>query len=272
MNDSKLGGGSTAGGGFSTHFSRPFYQQKALTGYLARVDNTSIAPNPGYNRLGRGYPDVAVVSVNYLVVMDDNTLIFSGTSASTPVVGGMISLVNAARFNAGLSAVGWFNPTLYSYYQSFTRDVTSGNNKCTCCSPNPICCSEGYTATTGWDPASGFGSIDVGLLLKFMMPADYVFPTENPTTAPTNIPTLMPSFRPSVSPSFQPTSSPTKVPSIKPTSNPSAIPTVTPFSSPTKKPSATPTVLSTQVPTAVPTAMPTRRLRPILRPTFKPTA
>ena len=148
MNDSKLGGESTAGGGFSTHFSRPstYYQQKLLTGYLARVDNTSIAPYPGYNRLGRGYPDVAVVAVNYLVVMNDNTLIFGGTSASTPVVGGMISLVNAARFNAGLSAVGWFNPTLYSYYQSFTRDVTFGNNKCTCCSPDPTCCSEGYTA------------------------------------------------------------------------------------------------------------------------------
>ena len=83
MNDSKLGGGSTAGGGFSTHFSRPFYQEEALTGYLARVNNTSIAPHTGYNRLGRGYPDVAVVAVNYLVVMNDNTLIFGGTSAST---------------------------------------------------------------------------------------------------------------------------------------------------------------------------------------------
>ena len=86
----------------------------------------------GYNAAGRGYPDISVAGTNYLVVIGGYYYSISGTSASAPVVAGMISLVNAARLALNKPAIGWLNPTLYTYYksQSYIRDVTSGKNNC----------------------------------------------------------------------------------------------------------------------------------------------
>ncbi len=88
----------------------------------------------------------------------------SGASASSPVVTGMISLVNSARRAAGNSTVGWLNPALYSLYPAFVNDVTSGDNKCL--SEGATCCSQGFYATTGWDPVTGLGSVDFARFLR----------------------------------------------------------------------------------------------------------
>ena len=50
---------------------------------------------------------------------------------------------------AGHSTLGFAGPHLYSAPTSIYHDVTSGSNG-------------GESATTGWDLASGFGSIIVG--------------------------------------------------------------------------------------------------------------
>ncbi len=44
---------------------------------------------------------------------------------------GMLSLVNSQRVAAGKSTLGWVNPLLYKYYDSFTNDITEGDkNNC----------------------------------------------------------------------------------------------------------------------------------------------
>ena len=126
-----MGGVSTSGGGFSNRFSTPSYQKNAVANYFALVNNTPYSPVPGYAINGRGYPDLAISGASYIVTIGGEFLAFGGTSASTPGVAGIISLVNTARLTAGKSPVGWFNPVLYNYHDRFVKDVTSGNNRCT---------------------------------------------------------------------------------------------------------------------------------------------
>lgn len=152
---SNEGGVITTGGGFSTLFEQPSYQSSAVSGYFA---NLSEQPVDGYDASNRGYPDVSMLGYNYEVVIAGNTYAVSGTSASAPVFAGVISLINAARLDAGKSALGFLNPTLYSSeLTSSYNDVTEGHNKCTA---GRVCCDEGFEATQGWDPLTGFGSVD----------------------------------------------------------------------------------------------------------------
>jgi tripeptidyl-peptidase-1 len=86
----------------------------------------------------------------------------SGTSASAPVVAGMITLANAARLTAGKSSLGFLNPALYGNGAAVANDITSGRNNC-CAGQNiynVVCCPHGYTAFKGWDPVTGFGSLN----------------------------------------------------------------------------------------------------------------
>lgn len=78
----------------------------------------------------------------------------SGTSASSPVVAGIFSLVNSARLAAGKSSLGWVNPALYAIKDGYI-DITSGNNRCA--AQGEVCCTQGFNATAGWDPTTGLG-------------------------------------------------------------------------------------------------------------------
>ena len=51
----------------------------------------------GYNTKGRGYPDVALIGHLYPIVNSGEVQYKDGTSASTPVMAGILSLVNAER-------------------------------------------------------------------------------------------------------------------------------------------------------------------------------
>merc|ERR1711879_433418 len=81
----------------------------------------------------------------------------SGTSASSPVVAAMASLVNAKLSANGGTSLGFINPTLYKAGSGSFNSITSGNNMCTA---STTCCSQGFTATAGWDPVTGWGSVD----------------------------------------------------------------------------------------------------------------
>lgn len=154
----------------------------------------------------------------------------SGTSASAPAVAGMFSLINAARIAEGKTSLGWLNPTLYSYYRAFTKDITSGKNNCGVGVSK--CCSQGFYATPGWDPATGLGSLNF-LAMKTLI---------------TNLGSTI-------------KSSPTAIPTRRPTTSPTVSSTVTPTKSPTKSRSATPTksptttyhMSSTKIVTSLPT-------------------
>merc|ERR1711862_517449 len=94
------------GGGFSNHFPAPAYQKAAVEKYLSDAKASGVLPTASnWNATGRGYPDVSAlggqqnpycVSVS-LIGFLPSMLGVAGTSASCPVVGGMISRLNAAR-------------------------------------------------------------------------------------------------------------------------------------------------------------------------------
>ena len=165
---SNEGGVITTGGGFSTYNPTPSWQQDAVDSYFSGLSSSN-TPTSGYNPNGRGYPDISMIGVKYQVVVQGKMKSVYGTSASSPVVAALVSLVNAARSANNQSAVGFINPTLYAYgmpntlgvngtnFQPF-NDVTEGYNKCTAGS-NPVCCDSGFYATSGWDPVTGFGSV-----------------------------------------------------------------------------------------------------------------
>lgn len=105
---------------------------------------------------------------SYQVVFGNYIITIYGTSASAPVFAGLVSLVNAIRSAEGRPPIGFLNPTLYlagmnKSQESRFIDIVSGSNNC--CgysgsdSSQATCCASGFSAGTGWDPVSGWGSI-----------------------------------------------------------------------------------------------------------------
>lgn len=255
-----LGARITSGGGFSNFITRPSYQDTAVTAYFA---SGVTAPVSGYSATGRGIPDVSLAGRNYQTVIGGGSYVSDGTSCSTPAVAGMVSLINAARKNIGLPTVGFLNPTLYASGGSFANDITSGHNKC----GMSACCPQGFYASTGWDPVTGFGSVNFTMLYNLLIPSASSSPTTSPTTM---LPSTKPSDRPTLTPSTQPSAAPTRAPSIKP-SQPTSRPTVLP-SSPTAAPSSSPSTTPT-APSGQPSAAPSSSLptSPSVTPTTAPT-
>jgi len=75
--------------------------------------------------------------------------VYGGTSFATPMWAGYLALVNQQSVSNGGTVLGFINPALYtiglsSGYDSAFHDITSGSN--------------GYSATVGYDLASGWGS------------------------------------------------------------------------------------------------------------------
>ncbi|HZC43834.1 MAG TPA: S53 family peptidase [Acidobacteriaceae bacterium] len=131
-NDQSQGGGAT-GGGVSSVFALPSWQQNA---------NVSGATNGG---TGRGLPDVAgdaAPATGYSIEVDGQTEVVGGTSAVAPLWAGLIALLNQKLGKP----VGFLNPQIYPLLGSAAfRDVTQGTNGT-------------YKAAAGWDACTGLGS------------------------------------------------------------------------------------------------------------------
>ncbi|MFZ1886628.1 MAG: S53 family serine peptidase [Candidatus Binataceae bacterium] len=147
------GSGST-GGGNSKIFSKPTFQKGIRKiGSKRAVPDISLAAspnNPGFF-LGSG---------------GGITCCIGGTSIATPYWAGIAQL---AAQHEGKSRVGNLNTALYSISKTGgagIRDVTQGNNSVETVKPNGQGhLVKGFTATTGYDRASGLGTPDIDLLL-----------------------------------------------------------------------------------------------------------
>jgi len=151
-----------SGGGFSNTFARPNYQNNAVNEYFSKV---SLPPQSYWNRTGRGFPDIAALSANFIVVVDFFPLPgVAGTSCAAPTNGGIIGLLNDVRLQNNQPPLGFLNPLFYQLArttpQVFT-DITKGSN--------PGCMGLGFSATTGWDPATGLGSLNYQNLAKAIL-------------------------------------------------------------------------------------------------------
>jgi tripeptidyl-peptidase-1 len=138
----------TTGGGFSTIYEVPSWQEPVINAYFDNVENTDKKPFHGYNRRGRGFPDVSLLGHNYVITIGNNFTAVSGTSASAPVFAAYISLVNSERLKQSLPPLGWVNPAIYAFATSFINDITDGDNRCVAL--GTVCCAQGFMATTGW--------------------------------------------------------------------------------------------------------------------------
>ncbi|KAG6845624.1 hypothetical protein H0H87_006677 [Tephrocybe sp. NHM501043] len=124
-----------SGGGFSNIFPIPSYQSAAVTHFLTAHPPPFTAAQYELSQIYRP-----------MGVDGEFSLVF-GTSASSPVVGSLITLVNDARIARGKGPVGFINPAIYSAaFASAFNDITSGGNQ--------GCGTAGFTATNGWDPVT----------------------------------------------------------------------------------------------------------------------
>ncbi|EHK50839.1 hypothetical protein TRIATDRAFT_54349 [Trichoderma atroviride IMI 206040] len=170
-------------GGFSNYFTRPWYQEDAAKTYLERhVSTETKAYYERYaNFLGRGFPDVAALSLNpdYPVIIGGELGPNGGTSAAAPVVASIIALLNDARLCLGKPALGFLNPLIYQYADKggFT-DITSGQSwgcagNTTQTGPPPpgagVIPGAHWNATKGWDPVTGFGTPNFKKLLSLAL-------------------------------------------------------------------------------------------------------
>jgi len=147
------------------------YQAAVVNTYFKNTNSSMPPASAGYNVNGRGYPDVSLLGHNYYDVVGGQTYLVSGTSASSPVFAGMLTLINSARLNAGKAPVGFVNPALYQIYArtpGVFNDITNGINNCPVLSQQPTgaaCCQYGFPAVRGWDAMTGLGSVNFGKLL-----------------------------------------------------------------------------------------------------------
>jgi kumamolisin len=123
------GANSATGGGYSTFFPVPDYQNDL-----------------GRTLSGRGVPDVAGdadPASGYQVRVDGQDMVIGGTSAVAPLWAGLIALLNQKLS----TPVGFLNPLLYGALRNkgVTRDITQGNNG-------------DQPAGPGWDACTGWGS------------------------------------------------------------------------------------------------------------------
>ncbi|KAJ6030884.1 hypothetical protein N7460_011150 [Penicillium canescens] len=160
-----------SGGGFSNIYKAPDYQAQAVADYFAKakpsypyyesVDNSSFGANGGvYNRIGRGYPDVAAIGDKVVIYNRGLPTSIGGTSASAPVFASILTRINEERLAAGKSTVGFVNPVLYAHPEAFF-DVTKGSNA--------GCGTDGFSAAEGWDPVTGLGTPNYPALLDVFM-------------------------------------------------------------------------------------------------------
>ena len=158
--DANLGGSQfdlapydATGGGVSDTFGRPPYQVAA--GVLP------ISKNDGNVR--RGIPDVAgMVAMTGFFSAGGGGLGGVGTSAVAPLYAGLVATINAFLGRN----VGLLNPTLYRYGPQICNDITVGNNDSGNTPDAPF-----YTADIGWDPCTGWGSINGLRFLAALAPA-----------------------------------------------------------------------------------------------------
>jgi subtilase family serine protease len=150
-----------AGGGFSSVFSKPAYQDALPPG-----SNTAANTNDM-----RAIPDVAMEAssrTGVLVFLDGSWFVVGGTSVASPCFAGVVAI--ADQVNG--APLGFLNNALYriganpARYAKDFFDITTGNNDQF---QNPQ--DPNYAATTGWDPVTGLGTPNAANLVPDLIAA-----------------------------------------------------------------------------------------------------
>lgn len=143
---------SGSGGGFSWMFDQPQHQAEAVGNYLKST--SGLPPSSSFNASGRGYPDISsLADIVIPLCLNGGCRDSGGTSASCPATAGLFSLIVDHRLNKGLPPLGFLAPRLWKVASQYPgeafQDITQGNSQTSC--------DNGFPATSGWDPVTGWG-------------------------------------------------------------------------------------------------------------------
>jgi subtilase family serine protease len=164
-----LDAGGSGGGGASGFFSKPAWQ----TGLGVPNDSSRDLPDVSLNAAAQhdGYVVCSQGScTNGFLASNGQANVFGGTSFVAPSLAGILALVEQ---KLGTGALGNIGPTLYGLANgptasSIFHDIITGNNSVVCSQGTPNCPnggSIGYNAATGYDLATGLGTLDVNMLV-----------------------------------------------------------------------------------------------------------
>ncbi|KAH9053312.1 subtilisin-like protein [Lactarius vividus] len=109
-------------GGFSDYFKRPDYQDEAVTTFFEKLGNQY---HGLYNASSRGFPDIAAQAQDIGIIFRGEYEVVDGTSCATPIVAGIISLLNDYQISQGRHPLGFLNPWLYGIARAGLNDITS---------------------------------------------------------------------------------------------------------------------------------------------------
>ena len=183
--DSSQSGLAAGGGGVSALTARPGWQ-KGVTGIpsgnyrlVPDISLDSSPANAGYlyctsDTSAWSQGQQASCNSGFRDSSSQALTVAGGTSFAAPIFAGMLTIIDQKENSTGQGLV---NSTLYTLaansgtYASAFHDITSGGNQCT--AGSQYCTSAGqseYPATTGYDMATGLGSIDLYNLLTAWPP------------------------------------------------------------------------------------------------------
>jgi subtilase family serine protease len=164
-----LDAGGSGGGGASGFFSKPAWQ----TGLGVPNDSSRDVPDVSLNAaaIHDGYVVCSQGScTNGFLASNGQANVFGGTSFVAPSLAGILALVEQ---HLGTGALGNIGPTLYGLANgptasSIFHDIITGNNSVACSQGTSNCPnggSIGNNASTGYDLATGLGTLDVNMLV-----------------------------------------------------------------------------------------------------------
>ena len=151
--------GGAGGGGFSNFFPEPSFQQTLPASVQGQLNHR------------RGVPDVAAdadPSTGLAFYLNGQWQLAGGTSAAAPLWAGLMAIADQMAGHP----LGFINTALYklassSHYAQDFHDITAGNNTYNGKGVDV----QGYSATKGWDAASGLGTPDAQNLLPDLIAA-----------------------------------------------------------------------------------------------------
>jgi subtilase family serine protease len=178
-NDTATGTVSAGGGGVSTFTAKPSWQSgvsgipSATFRFVPDISLSASPNNAGYLYCSSDTSTKVTGSCASGFRDSTNTYltVAGGTSFGAPIFAGMMAIVNQKM----KAAQGVANTKLYTLasnavtYASAFHDITTGNNNCSAAGATVCPTTSGayanYSAGTGYDQATGLGSIDVNNLL-----------------------------------------------------------------------------------------------------------
>jgi subtilase family serine protease len=196
---------SSGGGGVSIFTARPTWQSGTIGGVAIPAGTNRLVPDISLDASDVNAPlalctsdptfwsegQVSSCTSGFRDASSGALTVAGGTSFDAPIFAGMLALINQSLNSTGQGVI---NPTLYTLaansttYASAFHDIITGGNQCL--AGATFCSSAGaseYPAGTGYDEASGLGSLDLyNLLTAWPRPAVAALAGTTVTLTPTS--------------------------------------------------------------------------------------